>query len=84
MLVSEFKDQREENEVVEHSEAQAIEWIHAFLTEIERIDNFFISKRDELIDEFILLQDKFRIKTDAHMREQEKERLDNEAKEAKK
>ena len=41
-----------------------IEWIHAFLDEIYRIDDFFREKQDDLINEFISLQDKLRMKSE--------------------
>ena len=41
--------------------------------DIDRIDTFFITQRDDLINQFIVLQDKFRIKTDYHEQEQKKE-----------
>ena len=56
----------EVDDVIELSEKLTIEWIHAFLEEINRIENFFLTKQDALINEFIALQDKFRIKTDIH------------------
>ena len=65
----------EVDDVIELSEKLTIEWIHAFLEEINRIENFFLTKQDALINEFIALQDKFRIKTDIHEQEQEKNRL---------
>ena len=58
------------DEVIEQSEILTVDWVHAFLEEINRIEGFFINKQDDLINEFIALQDKFRIKTDFH--EQEK------------
>ena len=61
-----------EDEVAEDSNKFTTEWIHAWLVEVERIDKFFCTKRDVLIDEFILLQDKFRIKTDIHEQDRQK------------
>lgn len=43
-----------------------VEWIHDFLDEIYRIDDFFKSKQLELINNFIVLQDKFRIRTEKY------------------
>ena len=44
------------------SEQVVVEWIHAFLDEIYRTDDFFKNKQIELINSFIALQDKFRIR----------------------
>ena len=54
------------DEVIEQSEILAVDWVHAFLEEIDRIEEFFVTKQDDLINEFIAFQDKFRIKTDFH------------------
>ena len=56
----------EVDETIELSEQLTIDWVHAYMEEINRIDNFFMTKQDALINEFISLQDKFRIKTDLH------------------
>ena len=40
--------------------------MHAFLDEVYRIDDFFKSKQSELINNFINLQDKFRIRTEKY------------------
>ena len=40
--------------------------MHAFLDEVYRIDDFFKSKQNELINNFINLQDKFRIRTEKY------------------
>ena len=56
----------ERDETTDYSESQTIEWIHAFLDEIYRVDDFFSTTQKNLIDQFIMLQDKFRIKTDAY------------------
>lgn len=56
----------ERDDVVEYSEQMAVEWIHAFLDETYRIDDFFKSKQLELINNFIVLQDKFRIRTEKY------------------
>ena len=45
------------------AEELTMEWIHSYLDEIYRIDDFFKAKQDELIDEFICLQDKLRCRT---------------------
>ena len=56
----------ERDDVIEYSEQLTVEWIHAFLDEIYRIDDFFKARQTELINNFIGLQDKFRIKTEKH------------------
>ena len=63
-----------------------IQWLHAFLEEIERIEHFFQSKQEELINDFIHLQDKFRMKTDHHLLQQRQdlEKKSNKSKKSKK
>ena len=56
----------ERDEVTAQSEQLCIEWIHAFLDEIYRIDDFFTARQKDLIDEFIGLQDKFRVRTEQY------------------
>ena len=56
----------ERDEVIEEAERLMIEWVHAFLDEVYRIDDFFKSKQNELINNFIGLQDMFRIRTEKY------------------
>lgn len=56
----------ERDEVIEFSEELTINWIHAFLDEVYRIDDFFKERQTELINNFIGLQDKFRLKTEKY------------------
>ena len=56
----------ERDAVIEEAERLTIEWIHAYLDEVYRIDDFFKTKQTELINSFIQLQDKFRIKTEKY------------------
>ena len=56
----------ERDEFVIQAEELTIGWLHAFLDEVYRVDAFFNEKQIELINSFIGLQDKFRIKTDYH------------------
>ena len=56
----------ERDEAIEEAERLTIEWVHAFLDETYRIDDFFKSKQNELINNFIGLQDKFRIRTEKY------------------
>ena len=57
----------DDDEIKFDSEELTVQWVHAFLEEIERIEFFFKSKQEELINEFIHLQDKFRMKTDHYL-----------------
>lgn len=50
------------------------------MEEIARIEHFFLQKQNELINQFILLQDKFRIKADLY----ENEKQDKQKKKQKK
>ncbi len=56
----------ERDGVIEYSEELTVNWIHAFLDETYRIDDFFKSRQTELINNFIGLQDKFRLKTEKY------------------
>ena len=56
----------ERDDQVEYSEQLTVEWTHAFLDEMYRIDDFFKKKQVELINQFIGLQDKFRIRTEKY------------------
>lgn len=56
----------ERDAVIEEAERLTIEWVHAYLDEVYRIDDFFKTKQTELINSFIQLQDKFRIKTEKY------------------
>ena len=56
----------ERDEATEEAERLTIEWVHAFLDEVYRIDDFFKTKQNELINNFIGLQDKFRIRTEKY------------------
>ena len=43
------------DEVLKQSEELATLWISAYLEEIDRIENFFLQKQNDLINQFILL-----------------------------
>ena len=43
----------ERDEAIEEAERLTIEWVHAFLDEVYRIDDFFKSKQNDLINNFI-------------------------------
>jgi len=50
--------------VVELSETVTVQWIHAFLDEVYRADDFFRARQAKLINDFITLQDKYRIRNE--------------------
>ena len=56
----------ERDEIVDLSIDMTVQWVHAFLDEVYRIDDFFKAKQMELINNFIGLQDKFRIRTEKY------------------
>lgn len=56
----------ERNDSVVLAEKLAVEWLHSFLDEVYRIDDFVQNKQTELISAFIRRQDKFRIMTEHH------------------
>ena len=62
------------DESVKRAESMTIEWIHAFLDEIYRIDDFFREKQDDLINEFISLQDKLRMKSEKFSKKANKDK----------
>ncbi len=41
-------------------------WISSYLDEINRVETFFQSKIEELVNQFILMQDKFRLKSELY------------------
>lgn len=53
----------EGDEVFQASESMAFEWIEFFLSDVNRIERFFVDKKESLINEFIGMQEKFRLKT---------------------
>lgn len=44
-----------EDEVFVASEEMAFEWIELFLSDINRIERFFVEKKESLINEFIIM-----------------------------
>ena len=51
-----------ENDIVfQASEELAFEWIELFLSDVNRIERFFQDKKESLINEFIAMQEKFRL-----------------------
>jgi acyl-CoA reductase-like NAD-dependent aldehyde dehydrogenase len=53
----------EEDEVFKCSEEMTFEWIEMFLSDVNRIERFFTDKKEQLINEFIVMQEKFRLKS---------------------
>lgn len=45
------------------SEELAFEWIEYFLSDVNRIERFFKQKRESLVNEFISMQERFRLKS---------------------
>jgi len=53
-----------DNDVVfQVSQELAYEWIELFLSDVNRIEKFFSNKKESLINEFINMQEKFRLKS---------------------
>lgn len=48
------------------SEELAAIWISSYLDEINRVETFFLTKIEELVNQFILMQDKFRLKSELY------------------
>ena len=53
----------EGDEVFQASEALAFEWIELFLSDVNRIERFFVDKKESLINEFIAMQERYRLKS---------------------
>ena len=53
----------EGDEVFQASEALAFEWIELFLSDVNRIERFFVDKKEGLINEFIAMQERYRLKS---------------------
>jgi hypothetical protein len=49
-------------EMLRASEELTAIWISSYLDEVQRVETFFLAKIEELINQFILMQDKFRLK----------------------
>ena len=65
MTKADLKNMQEDegDEVFQASESMAFEWIEFFLSDVNRIERFFVDKKESLINEFIGMQEKFRLKT---------------------
>lgn len=70
-----------DSQVLEQSKELATIWIAAYLEEINRIEHFFLQKQNDLINQFILLQDKFRIKAELYENEKQEKKAKKERKE---
>ena len=57
-----MNDKEVDEEVLVASEQLTAIWISAYLDEIERVETFFTNKIEELVNHFILMQDRFRLK----------------------
>lgn len=66
-----MKNAEVDADVLNNSEELTAMWIQAYLEEIQRVESFFGMKMDMLVDEFILMQDKFRLKSELYETEQE-------------
>lgn len=53
----------EHDEIHAFSEEQTFEWIEMFLSDVNRIERFFLDKKEQLINEFIAMQERYRLKS---------------------
>jgi len=70
----------ENDEIQVLSEQMTCDWIGLYLAEMTQVESFFVNKLEDLISQFIQLQDKFRIKADRY----EDEKANKDSKKAKK
>ena len=56
-------EETDNDEIFHASEEMAFEWIEMFLSDVNRIERFFVEKKESLINEFIAMQEKFRLKS---------------------
>lgn len=65
MLKEDIKNLKpdEEDEIFQASEEMTFEWIEMFLSDVNRIERFFTDKKEHLINEFISMQERFRLKS---------------------
>jgi hypothetical protein len=59
------KQEMNADQLLASEELTAI-WISSYLDEINRVESFFNAKLEELINQFILMQDKFRLKSELY------------------
>jgi cell shape-determining protein MreC len=62
-------------EKVEKAEQLTALWISAYFDEVARVESFFNDKLEELIDSFILMQDRFRLKAELYLSEKDEKEL---------
>jgi hypothetical protein len=65
-----LKETEFDAEILHASEEVTAMWISSYLDEISRVESFFEKKLESLITEFILMQDKFRLKSELYETEQ--------------
>ena len=56
-------EETDNDEVFHASEEMTFEWIELFLSDVNRIERFFVEKKESLINDFIAMQEKFRLKS---------------------
>ena len=61
----------------------AFEWIGLYLAEADRIETFFLIKLEDLINEFIQLQENFRVRADIYEEKDKKKEGKKDKKEKK-
>lgn len=55
--------ENENDEIHQISEEMAFEWIELFLSDVNRVERFFTDKKESLINEFIAMQERYRLKS---------------------
>ena len=55
--------ENDEDEVFFASEELAFEWIEMFLSDVNRVERFFVEKKEQLINDFIAMQERYRLKS---------------------
>ena len=73
----------EEDEIMELSEELAFDWVNKYLMEVDHSNAFYETKLKELIEEFIQLQEKFRIRSQIYQ-DDKTAKKEKDAKKAKK
>lgn len=53
----------EDDDIHQISEEMAFEWIELFLSDVNRVERFFLDKKEQLINEFIAMQERYRLKS---------------------
>ena len=66
LKVEPFKKMKKiDNHRLHRSQEKVQEWIKEFMSEVDRVNHFFETKQEELIDEFKSLQAKYLLKIQA-------------------